>query len=47
MTAIKQDVDLEKILEAHADRAHSEFMDAWSKITHPNVRQRRQYLLEE
>jgi len=47
MTAIKQDVDLEKILEAHADRAHSEFMDAWSKITHPNVRQRRQYLLED
>ena len=37
MTAIKQDVDLEKILEAHADRAHREFADAWSKITHPNV----------
>ena len=48
MMVIKQGADdLEKILEAHADRAHREFADAWSKITHPNVRQRRQYLLED
>jgi hypothetical protein len=42
-----EDVDLEKVLEAQADRAHREFTEAWSKITDPNVRQRRQYLLED
>ena len=48
MMVIKQGADeLEKILESYADRAHREFTDAWSKITHPNVRQRRQYLLED
>jgi len=39
--------DLEKLLEAQADRAHREFMDAWSKITHPSIRRRRDYLLED
>jgi hypothetical protein len=47
MMVIEQDVDLEKILEDYADRAHKEFEDAWSKITHPNVRQRRQFLLDD
>ena len=48
MMVIEQGADdLEKLLEAQADRAHCEFADAWSKITHPNVRQRRQYLLED
>ncbi len=47
MMVMERGADLEKFLEAYADRANREFEDAWSKITHPNVRQRRQYLIDE
>jgi hypothetical protein len=47
MMVMGKGADLEKLLESYADRAHREFEDAWSRITHPAVRQRRQYLLDD
>ena len=46
MTVVEE-VNLEQLLDKYFERANREFQEAWSKITHPSVRQRRQFILED